>query len=110
MQAPSFLNQPLLLEDGSTLSLNAVTRDLPGKRLAGFATWQNEEVFVKLFFGKSAYRYARRDDQGLQHLSAAKLLAPKVLWFGQVQKSVAHDGEVYALILQKLTIDRKSVV
>ena len=104
MQAPSLLNQPLLLEDGSTLSLNTVTRDLPGKRLAGFATWQNEEVFVKLFFGKSAYRYARRDDQGLQHLSAAKILAPKVLWFGQVQKSVAHDDVVYALILQKLTM------
>ena len=104
MQAPSFLNQPLLLEDGSTLTLNIVTRDLPGKRLAGFATWQNEEVFVKLFFGKSAYRYARRDDQGLQHLSAAKILAPTVLWFGQVQKSVARDDVVYALILQKLTM------
>ena len=104
MHVPSFLNQPLLLQDGSNLVLNAVTRYLPRKRLAGFATWQNEEVFVKLFFGKSAYRYAMRDYQGLQHLSAAKILAPTVLWFGQVQKSVADDDIGYALILQKLTM------
>ena len=104
MHVPSFLNQPLLLQDSSNLVLNAVTRYLPGKRLAGFAIWQNEEVFVKLFFGKSAYRYAMRDYQGLQHLSAAKILAPTVLWFGQVQKSVARDDLGYALILQKLTM------
>jgi tRNA A-37 threonylcarbamoyl transferase component Bud32 len=104
MHVPSFLNQPLLLQDGSSLVLNAVTRYLPGKRLAGFATWQNEEVFVKLFSGKSAYRYAMRDYEGLQHLSAAKILAPTVLWFGQVQKSVADDDIGYVLILQKLTM------
>lgn len=104
MNPSALLNQPLLLKDGSMLTLNAVTRYLPGKRLAGFANWQNEEVFVKLFFGKSAYRYATRDCQGLQHLSAAKISAPTVLWFGQVQAHMASERVVYALILQKLSM------
>lgn len=104
MNPSALLNQPLLLKDGNTLTLTAVTRYLPGKRLAGFANWQNAEVFVKLFFGKSAYRYATRDCQGLQYLSAAKISAPTVLWFGQVQAHMASEGVVYALILQKLSM------
>jgi tRNA A-37 threonylcarbamoyl transferase component Bud32 len=104
MNPSVLLDQPLLLKDGGTLTLNAVTRYLPGKRLAGFANWQNEEVFVKLFFGESAYRYAKRDCQGLQRLSAANILAPTVLWFGQVQANVVSDDVVYALILQKLSM------
>lgn len=104
MNPSALLNQPLLLKDGSTLTLKAVTRYLPSKRLAGFASWKNAEVFVKLFFGKSACRYATRDCQGLQHLSAAKISAPTVLWFGQVQANVVSEDVVYALILQKLTM------
>ena len=104
MNPSVLLDQPLLLKDGGTLTLNAVTRYLPGKRLAGFANWQNEEVFVKLFFGESAYRYAKRDCQGLQRLSAANILAPTVLWFGQVQAHMVSEDVVYALILQKLSM------
>lgn len=104
MNPSALLNQPLLLKDGSTLTLNAVTRYLPGKRLAGFANWKNAEVFVKLFFGKSAYRYATRDCQGLQQLSAAKISAPAVLWFGQVQAHMVSEDVVYALILEKLSM------
>jgi tRNA A-37 threonylcarbamoyl transferase component Bud32 len=104
MNPSVLLDQPLLLKDGGTLTLNAVTRYLPGKRLAGFANWQNEEVFVKFFFGESAYCYAKRDCQGLQRLSAANILAPTVLWFCQVQANVVSEDVVYALILQKLSM------
>jgi tRNA A-37 threonylcarbamoyl transferase component Bud32 len=76
----------LLLRDGSLLKNLSVVRHLPKRRLVCRGEWGDVNVYVKLFFGKDYHRYAQRDEAGVQHLIAANLLTPRLLYSGELPK------------------------
>ncbi len=74
----------LQLSDGSTLAINEVVRVVPNKRLVCKAVWNDQNVYVKLFIGAQAKKYARRDKQGVQALIADRIATPNLLYAGKV--------------------------
>lgn len=85
----------LALGSQNVVQLQHLVRVLPQRRLVFRATWQARDVYVKLFLGKQAARYAMRDAQGSTWMLAAGLRTPKMLWQGFVQDS---DVKVHVLI------------
>ncbi|MGV3580928.1 MAG: lipopolysaccharide kinase InaA family protein [Methylophilus sp.] len=85
----------LLLSDKSTLNIEAIVRRVPSKRLVCKGNWNNQAVYVKLFFGVDAKRYAQRDQHGVGYLIRANIKTPKLLYAGAV-----NDFEV--LVYQAL--------
>lgn len=79
----------LILGDGS-LVLKAVVRAIPGRRLVCRAELDGKEVFVKIFLGRHAQKYAHRDELGVQALLQNKILTPKLIFSGKDQKYGFH--------------------
>ena len=75
-----------------TLRLRALVRVLPGRRLVYRGDWRGKAVFVKIFFGQSAARYAARDVRGALLLASAGLLTPALCWHGEAvfQQQAVH--------------------
>lgn len=69
----------LRLIDGSEFVCEQVVRVLPGRRLVCRGAWNGRAIFAKLFFGKSAASYAKRDREGSQWLHSAQVLTPDLL-------------------------------
>lgn len=88
----------LTLADGSKLKINEVIRVMPGKRLVGFAEWNNEQVVAKLFFDvKHGSRHVKTDSQGIALLKERKVPTPTLLFQGE-----AADSRIKVLLFEKL--------
>jgi tRNA A-37 threonylcarbamoyl transferase component Bud32 len=85
----------LLLSDKSILNVKSIVRRVPNKRLVCKGNWNNQAVYIKLFFGDNAKRYALRDQDGVSYLVQANIKTPKLLYVGAV-----NDFEV--LVYQAL--------
>lgn len=64
--------------DGETLTVHQVLRHIPGRRLAGRASWRGRPVFAKLFFG--ATEAARREAACQETLAAAGVATPALVY------------------------------
>jgi len=74
----------LKLTNGSELSNLQVVRHVPNRRIVCSGVWQNKKVYAKLFFGKSAQRYATRDAAGVTYMQAAAIKTPALLYQGEL--------------------------
>ena len=70
----------------SSLALKAVVRTVPGRRLVCRAEWMGKEVYVKIFLGRNAQKYAYRDGLGVEALLQNKILTPKLIFSGKDQE------------------------
>lgn len=86
----------LQMPDGSALVCDTVVRVLPGRRLVCSGTWNGQSVFAKLFFGKSAASYAKRDREGSEWLRSAKILTPALLYVAELTQKI--NVLIYAAI------------
>ena len=67
------------------LKLKACVREVVGKRKVFSGSWQNKDVFVKIFtHPESAERHWKRDIDGIHSFQSAKILSPELLWNGQL--------------------------
>jgi tRNA A-37 threonylcarbamoyl transferase component Bud32 len=71
---------------GGILVLKAVVRVVPGRRLVCRAEWMGKEVYVKIFLGRNAQKYALRDELGVQALWQNRILTPKLIFSGKDQE------------------------
>jgi lipopolysaccharide kinase (Kdo/WaaP) family protein len=85
------------LVEASPIVVEATVRALPYKREVVKATWNNQNVFAKIFLGKQAKKYCERDLSGVQMLSAANILTPPLLHQGAMQ-----DSQGYVLIFKAI--------
>jgi tRNA A-37 threonylcarbamoyl transferase component Bud32 len=69
----------IALPDGERLTVCRLFRVLPGKRLAGEASWKNRRVFAKLFVGKEAVRHGERERKGIEALQSKKVPTPSLI-------------------------------
>lgn len=80
----------LVLSDGSHLNISQVVRSVPNRRIVASGQWNSHAVFAKIFFGKKAAYYAKRDAVGASSLLAAGILTPKILYQGLIQNGTAE--------------------
>ena len=66
------------------LVFREVLRLLPGKRIVAVAEHEGQKLLVKTFLGRSAARYAAREQSGVEAIAAAGVRTPKLLWSGEV--------------------------
>ena len=79
----------IVLSSGVTLTGLALHRFVPGKRYVFSCDWEAQSVFVKIFTGKDAEKYAERDARGTAWLTQAGLRTPALLWRGGLRDKVA---------------------
>lgn len=72
----------LPLENGTTLILSQVVREVPGRRLVCRGSWSGRPVYAKLFIGSKASRDAARDVSGVQIMEASGIATPELLCNG----------------------------
>jgi tRNA A-37 threonylcarbamoyl transferase component Bud32 len=87
----------LLLQDGPSLKNLSIVRHLPDRRLVCRGKWGDDNVYVKLFFGKNYHRYAQRDEAGVRYLTVANVLTPRLLYRGDLP-----NGKGAVLIFQEI--------
>jgi len=95
-------NFSLTLNDGSLLNSHEIVRRVPNKRLVCRAHWNGQAVFAKLFIGKQAARYAKRDSAGIQALHQAGITTPSLLFAGHATEPVNDDEPVCVLIFVEI--------
>ncbi len=66
------------------ITVREILRLLPGKRLALLADDGHRKLFVKLFIGRAARRYRRRELLGVSAMDTAKVPTPTLLWQGRL--------------------------
>jgi tRNA A-37 threonylcarbamoyl transferase component Bud32 len=79
----------LQLQDKSQLKDLSVVRHLPNRRLVCRGKWGNINVYVKLFFGADAAKYAARDEAGVQYLVKANVSTPILLYAAELPNAKA---------------------
>lgn len=79
------------LPDGERLQFRRLFRLLPGKRLAGEASWKNQRVFAKLFVGKDAIRHGERERKGIAALQSKQIPTPSLI------AAMPTDGQGYVV-------------
>ncbi len=94
-------NFSLKLANGTTFICEHIIRIIPYKRFVCKGVWQQTSVYAKLFIGKNAKRYARRDQQGVEYLTNVGILTPDLLYAG-VADTIVEDGIVEVLIFQAI--------
>lgn len=62
------------------LTFIRLLRILPSKRIVGVALVDGQEILVKVYLGKSAARYARRERKGVNLIVQASVRTPGLLW------------------------------
>jgi tRNA A-37 threonylcarbamoyl transferase component Bud32 len=111
LTSPGPLHLPITLADHSILYLDTLVRVLKGRRLVCKGRWNGQAVYAKLFMGKDAARYARRDADGAQAMGQAGIRTPDLLWhgtfdhqsdqvFGLLYAEVPHAMDAEAAYLQ----------
>lgn len=87
----------LRLADGSLLQNLQVVRTIPDKRVVCRAQWQGQSVFAKIFIGKDAQKYAKRDVDGITKMVDEHILTPKLLHVGSGAMEDRSDVQVIVL-------------
>lgn len=87
----------LALSNAPDLACEEIVRRVAGKRLVCRGTWDNRAVYAKLFIGKQAQRYARRDLNGINALTEAGILTPGLLHTGSIA-----DGAGEVLVFEAI--------
>ncbi len=75
------------------LVFRKILRLLPGKRIVAVAECDGEHLLIKTFLGRSAGRYAAREREGVEAISAAGVRTPALLWSGS---ALGGHGRVLA--------------
>lgn len=87
------------------LKLKTCVREVPGKRMVFSGSWQDNDVFAKLFIHKeSAERHWKREVAGLYLFKEAGILSPEILWCGKLPKieSINNSENSYGLIVKAI--------
>lgn len=79
--------------DERELIFRKILRLLPGKRIVAVAEVDGRELLIKAFLGRSAARYAAREREGVEAISAAGVRTPALLWSGS---ALGGHGRVLA--------------
>jgi tRNA A-37 threonylcarbamoyl transferase component Bud32 len=87
-----------LRDPDAVLTCERVLRLLPGRRLVAQACIDGAPVLLKLFLGRGAARYARREARGCALLRAAGVPAPALL-----RQTLTVDGAGHALVFEFLS-------
>ncbi len=87
----------LALHNAPDLACEDIVRRVAGKRLVCRGAWDNRAMYAKLFIGKQARRYARRDLNGSNALAQAGILTPRLLHSGSIA-----DGAGEALVFEAI--------
>ena len=90
--APPALPLELDLQQHGRLRCERVLRHLPGRRLVCAGTLDGQPVVGKLFYGRHAARYWRREHRGARALATHRLPAPALLHAGPL------GGACYAVV------------
>ncbi|SNR94668.1 Lipopolysaccharide kinase (Kdo/WaaP) family protein [Methylobacillus rhizosphaerae] len=69
----------LVLDNGEHLQVLEIVRRVPGRRIVCRGIWKSQLVYVKIFLGKQAERYATRDRRGVRLLRDAAIATPELL-------------------------------
>ncbi len=72
----------IVLKGNCSLYLKEIVRLVPGKRLVCKASFKNQEVYAKLFFGAKAEKYFLRDLGGVNLLVKHNILTPPIIYSG----------------------------
>lgn len=80
------------------MGITRILRLLPGKRIVAVAVVDGAEVLVKVYLGKSAARYARRETRGVGLVKRAAVRTPELRWQGRIR-----DGGGEVLVFEYLT-------
>ena len=75
------------------LIFRKILRLLPGKRIVALAECEGRELLIKAFLGRSASRYATREREGVEAISAAGVRTSGLLWSGS---ALGGHGRVLA--------------
>ena len=75
----------IVLQDKDRLHLESIVRIVPNKRLVCKALFNNQEVYVKLFFGRKARKYFLRDLAGVNLLLKNNILTPSIVYSGYTE-------------------------
>ncbi len=71
--------QFILNIDQQSFEIKEIKRLLPKRRIAALAIWQDQMVFIKLFFGKHYQRYATRELNGIDCFKQTQVAYPQLL-------------------------------
>ncbi len=99
-----FKQSVITLDDKSELALLEVARMLPQRRLVCRATWQGKSVYVKLFVGKEAAKYAARDADGIAILEVEGIATPKLLYKGSC--AMADGSLAQVIVLEEIKLSK----
>ena len=88
--------------DERELVFRKILRLLPGKRIVAVAEVDGRELLIKAFLGRSAVRYATREREGVEAISAAGARTPSLLWSGS---ALGDHGRVLAFEYLQDAID-----
>lgn len=72
------------------VTIKKILRLLPARRIVAVAETNGVELLVKIFVGRSAARYIRREIRGVTALREAGLATPALLWQGQLPEGGGH--------------------
>jgi tRNA A-37 threonylcarbamoyl transferase component Bud32 len=89
--------QLTLTDSDSPLLCEQVLRIVPGRRLVAFATWNDQDVVAKLFYGGDAKRHVQNDIDGIEILQNANVPSPKILYKGS-----AHKSRIQVILFEKI--------
>ena len=90
--------------DQCRITVEEILRILPGKRLVARATrgdGDGHPVLIKLYLGRSAKRYARREVRGSTLIQELSIPTPRLLWQGETDISA---GNLLAVSYTHLTL------
>ena len=105
------------------LKLKACVREVPGKRRVFTASWNNQDVFVKVFEHKSSReRHFSRELKGLEAFKQNNINTPEVLWHGKLPEitdekvssdspaiiSLKVDGSPFDEVFIESTLDTRN--
>jgi hypothetical protein len=81
----------IVLQNKDHLYLDSVVRVVPNKRLVCKALLNNQEIYVKLFFGDQARKYFLRDLAGVNLLLKNNIPTPSIIYSGYTEKENVED-------------------
>ncbi len=90
----------LHLKGAPDLQVLEIVRRIPSRRLVAKGEWDGQDVFAKIFLGKDAQKYAKRDAEGIALLQQEEIATPKLLYAGA---GFADNGEqVQVIVLEEI--------
>ncbi len=88
------------LDHTPSLTLFERVRDIPGRREVYRGEWNGHGVFAKVFLGKDAQKYAKRDADGIAILQQEHIATPKLLHAGT--GTLQSGDPVQVLVLEEI--------